>query len=545
MEQLKKIWEKIKEFWSNLSKKNRFILVGGVAGIFMVSLFLAILLNRVDYTVLYSGLSSEETAVIYGKLKENGENVKMQDNEIMVPKERAADLQMQMAIEGYPKTGLNYGYLTDNIDFMSTDYEKQTYAKIMLQENIVTSIKTIGSIRNAYVIINLPTQDDFVLQENRLDASASIMLDPVPGEIITPSQIKGILELTAKSVPGLRTENISIVDSNGKYLEYDESALSSENDKERDKYKLRLDLQRQLDAMLVGKVRTPLEQVYGKKNVAVSASVQLDYDIRRSESQNYTPSTTDTLTGNEKGMTTHEEEKQVTNQTSLAQGIPGENENADIPEYPDNQADRETIISKDKSIDYAVNSLLEQYEKDGYAVTEMTVAVLINKEDMPEKETQNLINIVAKAAGVDTDDVSVMGIKFIDDEIDPAIEEMKQVTYLSLIGAGVLLILVILGVIIASFARKRKAKKEQKELEEELSALQKAREENAQNQFGRIINDEDDEEGEENEEDTNLQPLDIVETKEIQLKKEIKDFTTSNPEIVAQLLRIWLKGEDE
>ncbi len=512
----------------------------------MISLFLTLLLNRVDYTVLYSGLSSEETALIYGKLKENGENVKIQDNTIMVPKEKAADLQMQMAIEGYPKTGLNYNYLTDNIDFMSTDYEMQTYAKIMLQEHIVTAIKTINSIRNAYVIINLPTQDDFVLQENRLDASASVMLDPVPGEIITPVQIKGIMELVAKSVPGLRTENISIVDSNGKPLEYDENSFTNEGDKERDKYKLRLDLQRQLDAMLVSKVRTPLEQVYGKKNVAVSASVQLDYDIRRSESKNYTPSTTDTITGNEKGMTTHEEEKQVINQNSLAEGVPGENDNADVPEYPENQSNKETIISKDKSIDYAVNSLLEQYEKDGYSVTEMTVAVLINKEDMTEKENQNMVNIVAKAAGIDVDNVSVMGIKFINDEVDPAVAQMQKITYMSLIGAGILLILVVVAVIITAFARKRKAKKEQKDLEEELKELQRARMENAQTQFGRITDaDMDTDEGEDGEYRQEIQPLDVVETKEIQLKKEIKDFTTTNPEIVAQLLRIWLKGEDE
>ena len=28
------------------------------------------------------------------------------------------------------------------------------------------------------------------------------------------------------------------------------------------------------------------------------------------------------------------------------------------------------------------------------------------------------------------------------------------------------------------------------------------------------------------------------------LKKEIRDFSTSNPEIVAQLIRTWMKGEE-
>jgi len=37
----------------------------------------------------------------------------------------------------------------------------------------------------------------------------------------------------------------------------------------------------------------------------------------------------------------------------------------------------------------------------------------------------------------------------------------------------------------------------------------------------------------------------VPESKEQVLKKEIKEFSSSNPEIVAQLLRTWLKGDDD
>lgn len=44
---------------------------------------------------------------------------------------------------------------------------------------------------------------------------------------------------------------------------------------------------------------------------------------------------------------------------------------------------------------------------------------------------------------------------------------------------------------------------------------------------------------------TSVNPLGVVETKETAIKREIKDFTNNHPEIAAQLLASWLKGEDD
>jgi flagellar biosynthesis/type III secretory pathway M-ring protein FliF/YscJ len=36
----------------------------------------------------------------------------------------------------------------------------------------------------------------------------------------------------------------------------------------------------------------------------------------------------------------------------------------------------------------------------------------------------------------------------------------------------------------------------------------------------------------------------VQETEEQAIKKQLKDFTQTNPEIVSQLIRTWLKGEE-
>jgi flagellar M-ring protein FliF len=37
----------------------------------------------------------------------------------------------------------------------------------------------------------------------------------------------------------------------------------------------------------------------------------------------------------------------------------------------------------------------------------------------------------------------------------------------------------------------------------------------------------------------------VQETPEQVIKKQLKEFTTANPEIAAQLIRTWIKGEDD
>ncbi len=63
------------------------------------------------------------------------------------------------------------------------------------------------------MIINSEPESLFVLSDDETEASASVMLEVEDGKSLTNTEVKAIANLVLKGVPGLKLENISIVDS--------------------------------------------------------------------------------------------------------------------------------------------------------------------------------------------------------------------------------------------------------------------------------------------------------------------------------------------
>ena len=127
-EQLKKIRNSVIEFWGKLSDKKRKIAIGGLIMLFVTALLITFLLNYKEYTVLFKNMDEAETVEVMQQLQKNNVEYKYQnDGTILIPKKQESFLRMQLAQAGYPRTGINYDVFTENIDFMTTDYEKRKY----------------------------------------------------------------------------------------------------------------------------------------------------------------------------------------------------------------------------------------------------------------------------------------------------------------------------------------------------------------------------------------------------------------------------------
>ncbi len=134
-DQIKNIVKSIKDFWDKISIKSRKIIIGGFAGIVVASLIIALVLNNKEYVVLFSGIDKEETAEVMKQLQENNVDYKYEkDGTILIPEAQESTLRMQLAQSGHPRSGTNYDVFTENIDFMTTDYEKRQYEIFQLQK---------------------------------------------------------------------------------------------------------------------------------------------------------------------------------------------------------------------------------------------------------------------------------------------------------------------------------------------------------------------------------------------------------------------------
>ena len=120
------IKQQLNQYWDKLNDTQKRIYITVIIALIIVVIISAFLLSREDLVVLYSGLNSQEAAEIYSRLKEMGVQPRIEGaSTILVPKNKEAEIRMQLASEGYPRSGFNYDILFDNSSFGQTSDEKR------------------------------------------------------------------------------------------------------------------------------------------------------------------------------------------------------------------------------------------------------------------------------------------------------------------------------------------------------------------------------------------------------------------------------------
>ncbi|QSX07342.1 hypothetical protein JYG23_07620 [Sedimentibacter sp. zth1] len=209
-------------------------------------------------------------------------------------------------------------------------------------------------------------------------------------------------------------------------------------------------------------------------------------------------------------------------------GVVGTENNSEVPVYPEVTINGDDIYYKDKStIDYLVSQIKEQVQHEPGSIEKMTVAVIVNKEKMTDDEKSNMKELIAYAAGIDIKDVALHNIKF-NEPIVEVFDDKGNVKALTdkekmIIAVGIVALILILFIIILISKKIKKAKL--KKLEKEM--IENPNQDTSEDSWDSIKDD-----------------IEVKETKEVALKKQISEFSSTNPEITAQLIRTWLKGED-
>ena len=173
----------------------------------------------------------------------------------------------------------------------------------------------------------------------------------------------------------------------------------------------------------------------------------------------------------------------------------------------------------------------EQVQKTAGEVEGLTVSVILNRETISDSKRQELTNLIANAAAIEDEHVVVYtdlfdtsGQNVIDDIVSP-FEQYPWLIYVVIIGAALLIILI--AVVVIVMKRKKKKKAEEKAAAEAAAAAEVAE------QDGLSLDADQLEE---------LQDIKIA--KGLVMKQKIQDFSKENPEIAAQLVKSWLRGED-
>lgn len=515
MGDLSKIINNLKEYWGNISAKGKKVIIFVGSGLLVLAIVLTIILNRKDYIVLYENVNSEESVEIITILQSEGIEYKYENNgTISIPEEKEDIIRMQLSQMGYPKSGTNYDVFTDNIDFMSTSYEKRQFELYQLQERMQDSIKTIDGIEDAIVTISLPDDTGFAVDKDKKEPTASIKLVLKQGSKLEQSQSDGILNLVSKSIAGLKEENIAIIDTDGNSLKAESNKATTAMFKK--------DLEEEYSEQSKSNILGVLSSIYGSQNVRVSVNTDINLDKTISEILEYMP---DEET--KKGTPSSERNKTSINGEGTVTGdVAGTEANAEIPTYSGYEIDGEDInVNEEKAVDYLVSQLKEQTEYYPGTVESVTVAVVINKEDMSLDEINKVKEVVAFAEGIEEENVSVQNFGFFDVPVE--VKEEPEETFLESIGTVPLIIAAVVIGIIALVAievvKVKMAKNKEKELGDELISGDGAD----------LVEDEETE-------DSNG-----VELPEQKIDKLIRDFADNDPEMAAKIIRTIFREDEQ
>lgn len=553
-EKIKSVVTTVKTKWTDASKMAKILVISIPIVVIAIIIVLCIILNNTgkNTAVLFSGLSNSEAGEIASAIQALDGAPEVTVNakgDVIVPAERADSIRMQMWAQGYPKSTTNYDIWDNGVDLWSTDMDKREIKRQQLETRLGSTISSMDKIQAATVNLTLPETSNYVISTEKGDSQCAVFLQlRSDADPLTNAEVRAIYRGVTTSVEGLTNENVSVMDSKMNSYEWVDPELDNVDDDEDksgvDVARKRLEFEREFVQVLKDGLGEMFTKMYGENGFAFNVSARLNYDAKDVESTQYQP-----VDGTNAGVINHQDQVNEGGKLDEDGGVVGVTPNADTsPDYPTitGLEDGQTFYYNKNEIQYSVSNIKETVKKDGYSIDALTVGLVVNQTNMTQAEREALQSIVANAAGTTLDYVSVYNLPFSLDGtnpgisgdgnvqiITPRVDTFRDVLLYVVVGLGVLLLILLVVTLFMGHSRKKKIRRRQE------AAFAAAA------QGGAAAGGANAQEPEQPEEvDFNIASLTeeaAKESRETILKREISDFSKTNPEIVAQIIKNMMK----
>lgn len=554
-EKVKSVVTTVKTKWTDASKMAKILIVSIPVVVIAIIIILCVILNSNKTTaVLFSGLSSSEAGEIATAIQalDGAPEVTVNSNgDVIVPAERADEIRMQMWAQGYPKSTTNYDIWDNGVDLWSTDMDKREIKRQQLETRLGATIASMDKIQAATVNLTLPESSNYVISTQKGESQCAVFLQlRNNAEPLTNAEVRAIYRGVTTSVEGLTIENVSVMDSKMNSYEWIDPELDDVDENEDksgvDIARKRLDFEQEFVQVLKDGLGEMFTKMYGENGFAFNVSARLNYDYKDVESTQYQPAE-----GTNAGVINHQDQVNEGGRLDEDGGLVGVTPDADLsPDYPTitGLEDGQSFYYNKNEIQYSVSNIKETIKKDGYSIDALTVGLVVNQTNMTEAEREALQSIVANAAGTTTEYVSVYNLPFSLDNgvgggdgdgsvqiITPRVDTFRDVLLYVVVGLGVLLILLLVFTLFMGHSRKKKIRRRQE------AAFAAATQGGSAVQPGGATSQEPEAPEEVDFNIASLTEEAAKESRETILKREISDFSKTNPEIVAQIIKNMMK----
>ena len=272
---------------TRLSNQQKILLMVALAAVVALVVASNTWIKQADYRILFSNISERDGGSVIAALEQMNVPYQFSDSgsAILVPSSRVHDVRLRLATQGLPKGGGVGFELMENQKFGISQFAEQVNYQRGLEGELARTIQSIGAVQAARVHLAIPKPTVFVREE--LKPSASVLLNLYAGRLLEPSQIAGIQNLVAASVPNLSVSGVTLIDQNGTMLSQLKSALMDAGlDPSQIKYV------REIEASAIKRIDDILSPIVGQGNFRVQVAADIDFSQNEQTAETHRPNTT-------------------------------------------------------------------------------------------------------------------------------------------------------------------------------------------------------------------------------------------------------------
>ena len=316
---------------------------------------------------LYTTLAPEDASVVIQKLKEGSTEYRLSNNgtTVSVPEDKVAELRLELAAAGVPKSGRIGFEIFDKTNFGMTDFAEHINYRRAVEGELERSVMAIAEVEQARVHITFPKES--VFSEAQQPAKASVLIKIRPGASLPETAIPAITHLISSAVEGLAPESVSVLDMRGNLLNRAKRAGNSSDDSS----DAALEYRHKVEQDLTSKLDATLEPLVGAGRYRASVSAETDLTSGEQSEESFDPTRS--------AMASSQTTEDTSTPTHAIAGIPGTASN-----LPD-AAPRPAVTGggtsrKTENVTYQTSRTVKRTILPQGSIKRISVSVLIDHE---------------------------------------------------------------------------------------------------------------------------------------------------------------------
>lgn len=393
------------------------IALAGVAiGVLGLIGFLVLRAGTPAMGLLYGDLETRDAGAVVAALERQRVPYRLAagGTQVLVPAEDVPRLRLALAREGLPAGGSIGNELFDRNESLTTTPFQQEMNRLRAMEGeLARSIRALSGVRAARVHLVLPRREAF--SRERAEAQASVLLTMQGAQRLDREGVQAVLHLVVAAVPGLRAQNVSIVDSRGELLARGGQALTGPAGAQTQE-----ELRRGQEARLSRAVEEMLERVLGPGRVRAEVAMEMDFDRVETREERFDPE-------NQVARSTQSTTETSRSQEAAAVGVGNNLPGAEAPGGAGgNQENRQ-----EETTNFEIGRTIRNVLREHPTTRRLTVAVLVDgvtearpdgpatKRERTPEELARIGALVRNAVGFNEqrgDRVEVVSMRFAEPE---------------------------------------------------------------------------------------------------------------------------------